>query len=161
MFADTDVKIMDSLRSQKITGHTKLQIAMICQMKGNIILARPPCKQQTNGVDCALFAIANAVEFCFTSQISYVDFDQAALRKHLLQCIENAHLTPFPRLAKRSKKVKMAEDTEVLTTYCKCCMPDNFGDMIACDACQDWFHRQCVGAFQSEEEDWFCEKCAS
>lgn len=154
------VKIMDSMRSVAISGHTKIQVAMIMHSKERITIGRPPCKQQDNGVDCGLFAIANATEFCYTSEIQYVDFDPLQLRSHWLKCLEQGSLTQFPRNSKRAKKVKEQEDFEVISTYCTCRLPESFSNLVLCDGCSVWYHRLCVGLpEEGDEEEWFCSMC--
>ena len=32
--------------------------------------------------------------------------------------------------------------------------------MVACDACSNWFHIDCVGFTGNEEDVWFCDGCA-
>jgi len=133
---------------------------MISSTKEKITIGRPPCKQQENSIDCGLFAIANATEFCYSSTIQFVDFDEKQLPSHWLQCLEKGSLVPFPRLSKRPKKVKEVEDFDVISTYCKCHLPGNYGDMVLCDglACGEWFHYLCVG-LKEEPDTWYCEAC--
>jgi len=155
----TNVKILDSLNRIQTTGHVKIQVAMIAFSKDRITVGRPPCMQQENAIDCGLFAIANATEFCYTQNTQFVEFDQRQLRSHLLQCLENGELTQFPRSAKRAKKAKELEEFEVISTYCKCRLPQNFDDMIECDRCGEWYHHSCVGIKYIEKSEWFCENC--
>jgi len=57
---------MDSLRKRPVTDHLKDQVAAIAQCENSISIRRPPCKQQSNMVDCGMFAIAT--EFCLTKK---------------------------------------------------------------------------------------------
>lgn len=148
------------MRSKPISGHTKIQVAMIMYSKERITIGRPPCKQQDNCIDCGLFAIANATEFCFTSEIQYVDFDHGQLRSHWLMCLERGSITPFPRSSKRPKKVKEQEEFEIVSPFCICRLPANYGNLIDCDDCTSWFHPLCVGLEEEgHEEVWICGDC--
>jgi hypothetical protein len=154
------VTVLDSVRTSPISGHLKLQIAMIASSQHDkIFIVRPPCKQQTNGVDCGLFAIANATEFCFSSQIQNVDFDLCKLRSHWLECVGEGIIKPFPRASKRPKKTKEEDDTLTLDVYCLCRLPENFDNMVECDECGKWYHYGCVG-YKKTRGLWNCMKCA-
>lgn len=44
--------------------------------------------------------------------------------------------------------------------YCYCKQKyDETQEMIACDACNDWFHFKCVGITVATEDEWFCRDC--
>lgn len=40
-----------------------------------------------------------------------------------------------------------------------CGRPDDGSPMIACDACDMWYHYTCVGILDTPEGDWFCMGC--
>ncbi|BES96632.1 Bromodomain associated [Nesidiocoris tenuis] len=42
-----------------------------------------------------------------------------------------------------------------------CGRPDDGSPMIACDACDMWYHYICVGILEAPESDWFCQGCIS
>uniref|UniRef100_A0A146LLZ1 Transcription initiation factor TFIID subunit 3 n=1 Tax=Lygus hesperus TaxID=30085 RepID=A0A146LLZ1_LYGHE len=42
-----------------------------------------------------------------------------------------------------------------------CGRPDDGSPMIACDACDMWYHYVCVGIQEAPESDWFCQGCIS
>ena len=46
--------------------------------------------------------------------------------------------------------------------FCTCLMPDTYGDMVACDECERWYHIKCVKLQQcpKEEEKWTCKDCS-
>lgn len=56
----------------------------------------PTIQQQLNAVDCGLYAIANAVQFAFTREISNTTFKREYLRNHWLRCIEDRKVSLFP-----------------------------------------------------------------
>ena len=43
--------------------------------------------------------------------------------------------------------------------YCDCLMPEDVDDMVACDACERWFHLKCVGLSAVTKEEWLCKNC--
>ncbi|KAK3920964.1 LOW QUALITY PROTEIN: Chromatin remodeling protein SHL [Frankliniella fusca] len=137
------VVVLDSCRTLALSGHTKIQVAMIAREKGTTITVnRPACKQQNNAYDCGLFAIANAVEYCFASSTDFVDFNPSAMRDHLLKCFDAGSFTQFPRLnSSRMKKLKEDEITDTFDISCSCRLPNNFDvEMVVCDQCNEWFH---------------------
>ncbi|KAK3930203.1 Protein FAR-RED IMPAIRED RESPONSE 1 [Frankliniella fusca] len=155
-----DVIVLDSSRNLAISGHTKIQLAMIAKSKENSFkVIRPPCKQQNNARDCGLFAIAFAVDYCLHKCSDYVDYNPSAMRFHLLNCLEAGSFTAFPRLnASRQKKIKELSLSETVEISCTCRLPSNFDDeMVVCDRCGQWFHVSCVGLDKDDmPEDWFC-----
>ena len=46
-------------------------VAIYDRGKGHIQIVHPHVQQQTNGVDCGIFAIAYATEFIFNQYIGY------------------------------------------------------------------------------------------
>ncbi|KAK3910193.1 Lipoyl synthase [Frankliniella fusca] len=97
--------VPDSLRKTKLSSFLCLQVAMVaCSKEESITICRKPCQQQRGSVDCALFAIAQATEFCSTSEIRFIDFDQSKLREHWMSCVRAGKLTRFPAISSRPKK---------------------------------------------------------
>ncbi|XP_034253683.1 uncharacterized protein LOC117652699 [Thrips palmi] len=158
----SSVTIYDSMNSLSLSGHSFFQIAMIAHSKEDrIVIVRPPCKQQTNSTDCGLFAIANAVEYCATGKVTFIDFDTTQMRSHLLQCFENGKISVFPRLSSRPKKSKNEVNTNILHVVCICRLPEAYGNMIECDSCNVWYHNKCVGLSDecNTPDNWICDKC--
>lgn len=151
---------MDSLKKIPLSGHIKLQVAMIARTKEKYIrIERPPCKQQRNSIDCAVFAIANATEFCYSGRTDFIDFDQSKLRSHWLECLQKNHISPFPRLQSRPKKTREEVDVTDVNVYCICRLPDNYGNVMDCDKCGNWYHCSCVGKPNDFSGDWICNIC--
>ncbi|KAE8739578.1 hypothetical protein FOCC_FOCC014921 [Frankliniella occidentalis] len=160
-----DVTVLDSMRSLSLSGHTKIQIAMVCreEKKNTITVTRPPCKQQPNARDCGVFAIAFAVEFCFSNTSDFVDYNPSAMRPHLLQCLEAGSFTQFPRLNQtRQKKIKDDSLSETFEILCTCRLPSSFDDeMVMCEKCSKWYHNSCAGLDGNNTPDaWYCLECS-
>ena len=52
--------------------------------------------QQTNLSDCGVFAIAFATCLCFGQNPSYVTFNVARMRPHLIRCLQTGSMHLFP-----------------------------------------------------------------
>ena len=91
---------MDSLFNGRIAEHTKKQIWSIlncaaAKIKVNVF----PVQQQSNGVDCGIYALA----FCFyilSKRTNPVNdfFNQEKLKPHLLHCLTGGKMIHFPML---------------------------------------------------------------
>ena len=64
-----------------------------------------PVQRQKGGIDCGLFAVAYAYELCAhgVTNVANLVYSQDDLRTHLIQCLVEGTLAPFPRAAQRSK----------------------------------------------------------
>jgi len=60
---------------------------------------------------------------------------------------------------KRFKESSRKEDDEI--EYCICRMPE-FGFMLECEGCNEWFHGKCVGVTRRHDiDDWRCPNCVA
>ena len=65
-----------------------------------------------------------------------------SLWEHLLHCLEDANITPFPqRQCKRKRPKPLGQST--FPIYGSCRLPES-GRMIQCGSCCDWFHSDCI-----------------
>ena len=69
---------------------------------------------QTNGNDCGLYAIANATALAFGRDPSKEQYIPSKLREHLIQCLENKEMRPFPTAKGTSKRRKAIKKTKKL-----------------------------------------------
>ena len=78
---------MDSMFSGKINHHLLRQIYSIMHCSMNTIEATVlPLQQQTNGIDCGLYALAFIVYLLENSKYpTETSFDQNQMRNHLLK----------------------------------------------------------------------------
>ena len=60
-------------------------------------------QQQDNSVDCGVFAIAFSTNYCFAGRKSILEaeFNLLKMRQHLLTCLENMELVPFPKIRRK------------------------------------------------------------
>ena len=92
------INLLDSL-NVKITRSLLLQIASVFKPdKGasKLYINRLCVQQQSGTLDCGLFAIAFAVEICRGNNPREVEFVQAKMRDHLLNCLELKTFEIFP-----------------------------------------------------------------
>ena len=120
-------------------------------------------QQQTNGNDCGLFAIANAVTLCLGLNPCQYNYKAREMRGHLMQCLEKKELKMFPvhskRKLRKSSGVKKVHTTEL---YCICRMPDTHTLYVYCDKCGREFHPACISMSDEEamnSSSVFCPYC--
>ena len=118
-------------------------------------------KQQTNGVDCGLFAIANVVQACFGSAPDkrLITYNTNYLREHLIYCLERQSFVPFPKHDTKEKINRKKPYFLDISCDCrKCRLPNVLEEMVGCDArqCSVWLHRSCTNKASDDGDDWFC-----
>ncbi|CAC5401141.1 unnamed protein product [Mytilus coruscus] len=126
----TKISMYDTL-----TTSSEIQISQIYSHdKKRLLVKIPEVQKQTNSIDCGLFAIANAVEFCFTSFSGgiHVEFDTEMFREHLVICLEKGEFIPFPK-KKIGMKGKPKYKTSVVECNCECGKCDSVEDMLGCE----------------------------
>ena len=132
-----------------------------------------PCPAQNNGVDCGVFAIANALELCLGRLPEQMSFNIQYMRPHLLQCLKTQQITPFPKVSTPGKLVGL-NAVLYYPIYCSCRDTFFYSDalndgelvMIKCCRCGKRFHKKCanveIGVFldQSLFKNWNCGDCS-
>ena len=75
----------------------------------------PEIHKQTNSIDCGLYAITNAIEYCLTGYTGglHIKFDQ----KYIISCLEKNQFRPFPKCY-MSKKSKVESTNFTIETNC-------------------------------------------
>ena len=128
------------------------QVASILKTAdGSFQLRHIDIQRQTGSSDCGLFAIANSIALCAGEDPCAMNFAQITMRKHLAQCFEQGHLTPFPKASKprRTASSRRIVNTQTVHVYCLCRLPWNKHDkvrgcMVQCNQCKEWFHAACA-----------------
>ena len=114
--------VMDSMFKGRISYHIQRQICSIMHCPLNRINAIIiPVQQQTNGIDCGIYALAFIQYLLEHKQYpTEVSFDQQQMRNHLLRSLKENKISKFPAT---NKKVKMSKRKEIfLEIYCTCRM---------------------------------------
>ncbi len=93
------------------------------------------------------------------SEINYI---QNLFRGHLVQCLQDKTMKPFPRRV-RKRIDKGIYNTFKYAVYCSCRRPKNTGTTIQCEVCHEWFHKECVivplDVWKSDNVSWKCNVC--
>jgi Ulp1 family protease len=100
------VEVADSLSNGALTRSIQEQLLQkygTVGQGGSLPVYLLPVKQQVNGVDCGVHAIANAIEFLIEDGNPLANYDIAAMRPHLLACLESGQLLPFPKCHKKMR----------------------------------------------------------
>ena len=96
-----DIYFLDSL-GLKINTSLEFQLCKIYgQNKNRILIKIPEVQKQDNSIDCGLFAIANAVEFCnnVIKGGTRINYDEKLMRDHLIYCLEMGSSHNFQKIA--------------------------------------------------------------
>ena len=75
----------------------------------------------------------------YITHLAHGLFHQDAMRSHLIKCIEDQTIDPFPTNKKRRQSVMAITTVIDVNCYCRC--PDDGTKMVFCDgACGQWYH---------------------
>lgn len=169
---DVDADYYDSLFRGIVTFQTKNQMAQFLHCSGpELKMNAVPVQQQTNGTNCGPFAIAYATNLAFQDQDPVsVNYDEGALRSHLLKCFDKNKMSPFPTLPGHIATKRCKGKSIRVELLCTCRMPwnghskDEGKRMAECEGCLDWFHQECEDIPEevfAREQEWVCSKCSS
>ena len=135
-----------------------------------------PVQQQSNGVNCGVFALA----FCFhilseNANPVGIFFDESKLRHHLLHCLTADLISPFPKYNGQGIKFRTCKDRETMVEiFCTCRMPWIIAEnniyakqMVECSKCGEWFHRmyeripEDICMKQNSKIELVCRSCSN
>lgn len=164
------VRIYDSLHTSKRPSLDLMQ--QICSLvHPNSDLYRfdvMNVQSQKNGSDCGIFAIAYATQLAYGHDPIQCQWKVGVMRNHLLKCFEKQMITPFPLEKERritmGNRVRKSHEENI---HCTCRMPNDKNlEMVCCDYCNRWFHRECEGLdpdgdYASRSVKWKCSVCIS
>ena len=160
-----DINYFDSFSSGKPTSLVSKQIARMLHEEGpRIKIVVQPVQQQTNLVDCGVFAIAFATSLVNAEDPCKVQYDHTLLRSHLKESLMSSNLELFPKAqGSRNLKCCLLKVTYV-NVMCICRMPWEKDTVSAqCDTCEEWYHKQCVPSIPDNvlqgNVPWTCKKC--
>ena len=128
----------------------------------HLVVHIPPVQQQKGSADCGLYAIAFAVHAACGDDVMNLEFDQAQMRSHLLECFRKKELVQFPTTTTRKHSQCSSHfPYREVEVFCSCQMPESYGDMIQCDNCEKWYHIHCIGLASTpgDTELWNCHCC--
>ena len=136
---------------QTVSASTQIQNSRMYSSNGNVIPVNlPTVQQQTNSIDCGVFAIVYATEYDFNQYTGGkgLTFNTSVMGDHLLQCLSNKQLQPFQNV-QPTKTLKLHKNTSVYISIvkdcnAKCDLPNMYDNMAGCPACDYWFHYRCA-----------------
>ena len=116
-----EIFLLDSMFHDYLTAQTKKQICAIMKCESAEIRVKVvSTQQQRGGIDCGLFAIAFAQYISFHGRNPAVFFDQSKMRNHVLKCLKDDQLAPFPTLVDGSSILKSRPKEFLLKVFCTC-----------------------------------------
>ena len=158
-----EVLVYDSLYPCASSDIKRQIAALLATSASTITLKYIDVQMQSGTYDCGLFAIAFATALVLGQNPGQFLFDQAAMRRHLWNCLKNGKMTMFPvkKERRRAKKIKTHDEIPV---FCSCRLPEIPGvQMIECTQCKMWYHVElCVTLdpiYLSPKTHWYCNKC--
>ena len=157
-----NINVYDSLPYGDLSTRSKKEIAaMLFTTSKQITLNFMDVQSQRGGSDCGLFSIAFATSLCFGSDPVHVNYLQGGLRSHLLSCLSKVAFSDFPHTQKRRYSVRK-RSVQKFDVYCVCRQPE-CGQMIRCDMCYEWYHKECVPVprayWRNKKLKWSCKQC--
>ena len=119
------VKIFDSAFYGDLKLDTKNQICSFLRPQGKGVNFHVIDMQtQRDSGACGLYAIAVAVELVAGGDPTTCEWKEASMREHLAKCLQQEHLTPFPRMEESrvcpGSRVRKVFEEDIC---CKCRMP--------------------------------------
>ncbi|XP_071476988.1 uncharacterized protein [Diadema antillarum] len=163
------VKYYDGLGARTIPDLIRKQIArVVCSQETEIIVDVQSVQSCPNVFDSGLFAIAYAVSTLHQEDLGQVSYNVTLMRDHLLQCLQEKSIRPFPAASERVSVQRTRQRFLSMEVFCMCRMPWNANmqesrmKMAQCESCGEWWHSNCCGipdeVFTSNQP-WKCPRC--
>ena len=100
------VYVADSMLGNRSEAGTSVEMQLLNiygQDRKKIKVFLLKVQQQDNHIDRGVFAIAFRTEFCFSGLKGFLnaEFDMLKFRQHLVNCLENLELVPFPKVKRK------------------------------------------------------------
>ena len=151
-----EVTVYDSLNFS-LSKETKALLAKLLKTPKKRLMVRfGNTNKQAEFDECGLFAAAYCTTLAYSQNPSSYVYDQSALRKHLINCLEAQHIEPFPII--RERRIGIANLIQIDVFYY--CRNTNEGTpMVCCDGCREWFHLSCINSKVEREKKWYCQNC--
>ena len=140
------IKVFDSLGGRLPKRCLKLVADLMQSREKEVTIEFVDVQEQKGASDCGLFALVFLTSICNGHDPATQHYNQKATRSHLLQCIEEGEMKPFPASSGREHKQPVKQ---VIPIYCTCRLIDNGTRMIECAQCREWYHVGCVNVDKS------------
>ena len=139
------VCVFDSLNGKRFSHEMQKIIASILHPnKTEVLMKVEDVQFQEDGHSCGLFAIAFAVSLCHGDDPRKLVYSQPEMRQHLLTCLQNGEILPFPILTDE-RKPNLGHLLS-FAIHCSCHMPldpDELWTALQCTLCHGRYHKDC------------------
>ena len=162
---DEEIHVYDCASGSPTSSLLNQISSIVCTPKDIIKLTYVDVQMQQGCDDCGLFAIAFATSLARGEQPGSFFYQQKAMRKHLVDCLEKQNITAFPiqKIRRHGSKVRHSANIPI---HCVCRLPKLEGiKMIECSYCGTWYHIDlCVSVSADSQQPhtkWACVRCKS
>lgn len=155
---ESDITVYDSIYF-RLSKHTEILLAKLLQTKQRSFTVKISSVNKQAGIDdCGVFAVAYCTSLVYGQNPSTFVYNQTVMRTHLVKCLENKKLEPFPILRERRIGKFITVQVEV---FCYCRSPNDGSPMVRCDNkhCREWFHISCIDMKITKGQKWYCMNC--
>ena len=157
------VQIYDSLYSTIPLSVVDLIINLVHPQQKDLQFRSMVMQQQNGFADCGVFAIATATALCNGEDATVVRWRQPTMRTHLMHCLEDRRMKPFPRSADDKSGMGQIKKSVVYAIHCNCRQRHRRKEtMKQCVACGVWFHQKCLNIPKhalAATYQWTCSNC--
>ena len=102
--ANSEVEIYDSLYSTISLSLVDQVIDLLHTQSGKITFKSMEMQKQKGNSDCGVYAIAVATALCYQEDPTIICWNIESMRRHLLKCLEQSKMEPFPRIPDETSK---------------------------------------------------------
>ena len=162
---DEEIHVYDCASGSPTNSLLNQIASIVCTPKDIIKLTYVDVQMQQGCDDCGLFAIAFATSLARGEQPGSFFYQQKAMRKHLVDCLEKQNITAFPiqKIRRHGSKVRHSANIPI---HCVCRLPKLEGiKMIECSYCGTWYDIDlCVSVSADSQQPhtkWACVRCKS
>ena len=155
--AEFDAIVYDS-KHHSLSATTKWLLSKLLHTQNEILKIQiANVITQSGDNDCGVFSAAYCTALAYTQDPSGIVFNQSMMRQHLVKCLEQKQVVPFPQMRTRRPGRPL---TITINIYCYCRMPDDGSTMVQCDGCGGWYHLKCIIVGKHAiRKTWFCKLC--
>ena len=152
-----DILVYDS-GSAKVTSDIQVILTKVVRTtKATLSVKVANTIKQSGHNDCGLFAAAYCTSIAYSQDPAAMVYEQGAMWKHLLECLTNKSMKPFPITRERRACVGKTINIDV---FCYCRGANDNNPMVQCEGCSEWFHLSCVAEDVHEKFRWYCRSCS-
>ena len=117
----------DSIQHGNTSSRVKQQICALVYSDSKEISLKFQSVQFQKGSYCGLFCVAFATSVCAGLDPAYLCHNQDIFREHVLYCIENKYISPFPSTIEERPNSTVER---TITLYCLCRQPEVGGESM-------------------------------